>query len=112
MFYAIIKVLSEIIGFGSFIISMEVKFMNILEIIGGVVLIIACIVIVVLCLMQESKNQDGMTAALTGASSDSFYGKNEGRSKEAVLARITRFCGIIMFLITLAVNIVPIFTDK
>ena len=53
-----------------------------------------------------------MTAALTGASSDSFYGKNEGRSKEAILNKITRTLGIILFLVVLAVNIVPIFTEK
>lgn len=111
-FYDIIKILSEIIGVGCVIILMEVKFMSVLEIIGGVVLIIACIVIVVLCLTQEQKSQDSMTAALTGASADSFYGKNEGRSREAILARFTRICGIILFVITLAVNIVPIFTDK
>lgn len=86
--------------------------MEIMEIIGGAVLLIACIAIIVLCLMQESKSQDSLTNALTGASSDSFYGKNEGRSREAVLARITKTTGILFFVITLAVNIIPIFTDK
>lgn len=86
--------------------------MSVLEIIGGAVIIIACIVIIVLCLAQEQKSQDSMTSALTGASSDSFYGKNEGRSREAILAKFTRACGIILFVLTLAINIVPIFTDK
>lgn len=84
--------------------------MSILEIIGGVVILIACIAIVIICLAQEQKSQDSMSAALTGASSDSFYGKNEGRSREAILAKITRFLGIVLFVITLVVNIVPIFT--
>ncbi len=86
--------------------------MRVLEIVGGVVLLITCIAIIILCLSQEQKSQDSMTAALTGASADSFYGKNEGRSREAVLAKITRTGGIILFVITLAVNIIPIFTDK
>ena len=51
-----------------------------------------------------------MTAALTGASADSFYGKNEGRTKEAILAKITRALVFILFAVVLAVNIVPIFT--
>ena len=84
--------------------------MELLEIIGGSVLLIACIAIVVLCLMQENKSGDSMTNALTGASSDSFYGRNESRSREAVLGRMTRTAGIILFVITLAVNIIPIFT--
>lgn len=86
--------------------------MSTLEIIGGAVLLVVCLVIIVLCLSQEQKSQDSMTAALTGASSDSFYGKNEGRTKEAILAKITRVLGIILFVVTLAVNIIPIFTDK
>lgn len=86
--------------------------MELLEIIGGAVLLVACIAIVVLCLMQENKSGDSMTNALTGASSESFYGKNESRSREAVLGRITRTAGIILFIVTLAVNIIPIFTNK
>lgn len=86
--------------------------MELLEIIGGAVLLVACIAIIVLCLMQENKSGDSMTNALTGASSESFYGKNESRSREAVLGRITRTAGIILFIVTLAVNIIPIFTNK
>lgn len=86
--------------------------MELLEIIGGAVLLVACIAIIVLCLMQENKSGDSMTNALTGASSESFYGKNESRSREAVLGRITRTMGIIFFIVTLAVNIIPIFTNK
>ncbi len=86
--------------------------MSILEIIGGAVLLLVCVLIIIICLAQEQKSQDSMTAALTGASADSFYGKNEGRTKEAILGKITRFLGIILFIVTLAVNIVPLFTDK
>ena len=86
--------------------------MSILEIIGGAVLLLVCVLITIICLAQEQKSQDSMTAALTGASADSFYGKNEGRTKEAILGKITRFLGIILFIVTLAVNIVPLFTDK
>lgn len=79
-----------------------------LEIVGGIVLLIISALIIVLCLSQEQKSQDSMSAALTGASSDSFYGKNEGRTKEAILNKITRALGIIMFIIVLAINIIPI----
>ncbi|HAE51880.1 MAG: preprotein translocase subunit SecG [Ruminococcus sp.] len=86
--------------------------MSILEIIGGAILLVVCLAVIILCLSQEQKSQDSMTAALTGASTDSFYGKNEGRSKEAILNKITRFLGIVLFVVVLAVNIVPIFTEK
>lgn len=84
--------------------------MSTLEIIGGVAILVISILTIILCLSQEQKSQDSMTAALTGASADSFYGKNEGRTKEAILAKITRTLAILLFVIILAVNIVPIFT--
>ena len=84
--------------------------MSTLEIIGGVAILVISLLTIILCLSQEQKSQDSMTAALTGASADSFYGKNEGRTKEAILAKITRFFAILLFVIILAVNIVPIFT--
>ena len=86
--------------------------MSVLEIIGGIVILLISIITIILCLSQEQKSQDSMSAALTGASSESFYGKNEGRSKEAILNKITRALAIILFLAILAVNIIPIFTDK
>ena len=86
--------------------------MTTLEIIGGVVLLIVCALVIVLCLAQDQKSQDSMTAALTGASSDSFYGKNEGRTKEAILNKITRALAIILFVAILALNLVPIFINK
>lgn len=86
--------------------------MSTLEIIGGGVIFAICIAIIVICLMQDQKSQDSMTAALTGASTDSFYGKNEGRTREAILNKITRTFGIVLFIVTLAVNIVPMFISK
>ena len=84
--------------------------MSVLEIIGGIVILLVSIITIISCLSQEQKSQDSMTAALTGASADSFYGKNEGRTKEAILAKITRALVFILFAVVLAVNIVPIFT--
>jgi preprotein translocase subunit SecG len=84
--------------------------MSTLEVIGGVAILVIGLITIILCLSQEQKSQDSMTAALTGASADSFYGKNEGRTKEAILAKITRTLAILLFIAVLAVNIVPIFT--
>lgn len=86
--------------------------MTTLQIIGGAVLLVICLGIIIICLMQDQKSQDAMTSALTGASTDSFYGKNEGRTKEAQLNKITRFFGIILFVATLAVNLIPLFVEN
>ncbi len=86
--------------------------MSLMEIIIGILILVLSIVTIIICLSQEQKSQDSMTAALTGASADSFYGKNEGRTKEAILNKITRTLSILIFIAVLAVNIIPIFTDK
>lgn len=86
--------------------------MSVLEVAGGILILLVCLVTVIICLSQEQKSQDSMTAALTGSSAESFYDKNQGRSKEAILNKITRVLAIILFVAVLAVNIVPIFTDK
>ena len=86
--------------------------MSTLEIIGGVAILVISLITIILCLSQEQKSQDSMTAAFTGASTDSFYGKNEGRSREAILAKVTRVFGVILFIVTLALNIVPLFVNK
>lgn len=79
--------------------------MNVIEIIGGVALIITCLLAVILCLFQDSKQQQNMTSAITGGANDSFYGQNEGRTKEAILRKITRTLLILFFVITIALNL-------
>ena len=86
--------------------------MSLLEIIMGIVILVLSVVTVIVCLSQDQKPQDSMSAALTGASTDSFYGQHEGRSKEAILNKITRALSIILFIAVLVVNIIPLFTDK
>ena len=83
--------------------------MSVLGIIGGVLLIITCVLAIILCLFQDSKQQQGMTAAITGGANDSFYEKNEGRTKEAILREITRVLLIALFVLTIAVNAIANF---
>ena len=82
--------------------------MSVAEIVMGIILLLCCLVIIFLCLSQDSKAQNSMTSAITGASSDSFYGKNEGRTKEAKLIKATKISLIVFFVLTLAINIVPL----
>ncbi len=79
--------------------------MSIIEIIGGIMLILTCIFAVILCLLQDSKQQQNMTSAITGGANDSFYGQNEGRTKEAIFKKVTRVLLIIFFGLTIALNL-------
>ena len=75
--------------------------------IGGI-LIVASILIVVLVMLQESR-QAGLSGAIAGGS-DSFYEKNKGRSKEARLAFLTKIFAVVFFVVTLVAVILFAFT--
>lgn len=77
--------------------------MGVLQIIGGILLIISCILLVVLVMFQDSK-QDGMQA-LSGSQSDSYLSRNRGKTLDAKLVFITKILLIVFFVLTITVNI-------
>ena len=79
--------------------------MGVIEIVAGVLLAIASIVIILVVLVQESKEQ-GLTSAIGGGYNESFYGKNSGNTRDAKLNRLTRVCAIILFVVTIGVSII------
>lgn len=83
--------------------------MKIFEIVGGCILLLSCALIILFGLMQDQKQDQNMTSAITGGSYDSAYSKNEGNTKEAILKRWTKWLMIIFFVVTLVVTIVPVY---
>ena len=83
--------------------------MKILEIIGGIILLISCTLIIILGLLQDQKQDQNMTTAITGGSYDSAFSKNEGNTKEAILKKWTKWLMIIFFVVTLVITIVPVY---
>lgn len=81
--------------------------MGVIEIIAAILLILACVFIIVIVLMQDSKQ--GMSQTITGASADNYYQKNSGRTNEAKLAKGTKIAAIAFFVITLLVNVIAIY---
>lgn len=82
--------------------------MNVIQIVSGVLLIISCLIIILVVLIQDSKDE-GMTSAITGTANDSFFGKNGGRTREAKIAKFTKFAAFIFFGVTLLVNILAVY---
>lgn len=78
--------------------------MSVIQIIGGSFLILSAIVLIIVTLLQESK-QSGLSA-MSGGSSDSYLSKNRGRSMSNKLANITKVVAAIFFIATLALNII------
>lgn len=65
----------------------------------GALLIVASILITVIVLMQQSR-QAGLSGAIAGGS-ETFFGKNKGRSMDAKLAKFTKILGVIFFILSL-----------
>lgn len=77
--------------------------MGIFEIISAIVLIIACVFIVIVVLMQDTKTQ--MSQTISGNTGDNYFGKNSGRTKEAQLNKAMIAAAIIFFVLAMVVNI-------
>ncbi len=86
--------------------------MSVVEIIGGIILLLANALIVLLCMVQDQKQDQNMTSAITGGSYDSAFSKNEGNTKEAIMKRWTKWLAIIFFVVTLVVTIVPVYINN
>lgn len=84
--------------------------MNIFEIVSAIVLILSCVFIVIVILMKDTKNQ--MSQSISGTSSDSFYQKNAGRTKDAMLNKATIVATILFFVLAVAVNLINVYGGK
>ena len=77
--------------------------METLHTILTIVQVIMAVVLVVFVTMQSSKG-DGMSA-LAG-SSDGFMSKNKASTKDALLAKLTKWIGGLFLLLTLALTLI------
>lgn len=84
--------------------------MSVLEYILGAVLILVSIGLIVLVLLQESKQQ-GLSGAIAGGS-DTFFSKNKGRTREAQLEKLTKILSIVFIILTLVTTLIVGFLSK
>lgn len=82
--------------------------MNVFEIIAGCLLLVCCLALVVLVMMQESK-QGGLGSTFGDSSTDSYFGKNSGRTLEAMLAKLTKIFAIGFFVLTVLVSVFSVY---
>ena len=60
--------------------------MTALKIVLGVFYMLICLIVIIIVALQESKSE-GLSSVITGESSDSYYSKNKGLSKERFLSK-------------------------
>lgn len=77
--------------------------MEVYEYIISFVLIFLSIAIIVIVLLQQSKQQ-GLSGAIAGGA-ETFFGKNKSRSNEAKLSRITKILAACFFVLSLGVTL-------
>ena len=75
--------------------------MEILKMILTVIFFLDCIVLTVIVLMQEGKQQ--VLGVIAGAA-DTYWGRNKGRSMEGGLIKATRILGALFFVLALVLN--------
>ena len=73
--------------------------MSIATTIVGIVHILVAIAIICLILLQSGKSA-GLSGAISGAA-DSFFGKNKGRTLDALFSKLTTVCAILFLLSSL-----------
>ena len=81
--------------------------MQVVKIILIVVDFIICISLTILAMIQ-SKDDAGLSSTITGSSTNNFFEKNKGRTKEGMLKRWTIILGIAFVVVTIALSIIYI----
>lgn len=81
--------------------------MQIIKIILIVVDLIICFALTALAMIQ-SKDDAGLSSTIAGSSTNNFFEKNKGRTKEGKQKRWTIILGIAFVVVTIALSIIYI----
>ena len=69
------------------------------------VYIVVCLIVIILATAQ-AKDSQGASGAITGSTTNNFYEKNKGRTREGKLKKWTLVLGIVFIVFTIALGIV------
>ena len=81
--------------------------MNVAQIILGAIAIVFSLLIMVVVMVQQGKN-DGLGAMAGGSAADarSYFNKNQNRSRDAILAKVTIAASVILSGVVIAMNLI------
>ena len=79
--------------------------MQTLKYILVVVYIINCLAVIIITMMQN-KDDNGASGKIVGSSTNNFYEKNKGRTREGKLKKWTIILGVTFLILTIALGIV------
>ena len=81
--------------------------MQVVKIILVVVDLIICLALTILAMVQ-SKDDAGLSSTITGSSTNNFFEKNKGRTKEGMQKKWTIILGISFVIVTIALSLIYI----
>lgn len=67
--------------------------------------VIVCLALIVVAMMQ-SKDDSGASGTIMGSTTNNFYEKNKGRTREGKLKKWTIILGIVFAILTIVLGIV------
>jgi len=67
--------------------------------------VIVCVGIIIITTLQ-TKDDQGASGAIVGSTTDNFYEKNKGRTKEGKLKKWTVILSVLFVIITVALGII------
>ena len=85
--------------------------MTALNIVLAILLFLAAIFLIVAVLIQSGKDK-GVSSAITGGASETYYGRNKGKSKDKKLSLITTIVAIVFVLLAIVAYITQPYTDE
>lgn len=85
--------------------------MTALNIVLAILLFAAAIFLIVAVLIQSGKDK-GVSGAITGGASETYYGRNKGKSRDKKLSLITTIVAIVFVLLAIVAYITQPYTDE
>ena len=83
---------------------------EVIQLILGILLFVSAIFLIVAVLMQTGKSK-GVGSAISGGSSETYFGKNKGKSRDKKLALLTTIVAIIFVVFALLSFIIQPYED-
>lgn len=69
-----------------------------------VIYLLVCVALIVVATMQNADTQ-GASGTITGSSTNNFYEKNKGRTREGKLKRLTIILGVVFVVLAVVLGI-------
>ncbi len=80
--------------------------MSVIEVIIGIVIALLSIVIILAVLLQQGR-RSGISGAISGAA-DTFFSKNQAKTVDAKIARVTKYLAILFAILALVANYIAL----